>query len=128
VKVSPSDVALCTEDFAYWAQTPQAQRAAYDSAAGLAQVTLDLLGDPALLKSAREEFSAAGGDVEVEKLQSWRCATVSCVSQTHLKSVRIIVCVNLNTMQVGPHFLQFGEGRGGHFLRRGYPRRRIGVL
>ena len=70
VKVSPSDVALHTEDFAHWAQTPQAQRAAYDSAAGLAQVTLDLLGDPTLLQSAREEFAAAGGVVEVEKLQS----------------------------------------------------------
>src|SRR5699024_12487169 len=106
VKVSPSDVALHTEDFAHWAQTPQAQRAAYDSAAGLAQVTLDLLGDPTLLQSAREEFAAAGGVVEVEKLQSQRCATVSCVSQTHLKSVRLIVCVTLYTMQLGTHFLQ----------------------
>lgn len=60
VKVSPSDVALHTEDFARWAATPQAVDAAVDSAAGLAQVTLDFLADPEFRRAAREDFDKQG--------------------------------------------------------------------
>lgn len=68
VKVSPEDVALHTEDFAKWANTPAAKRAAVDSAAGLAQIALDLLADDTLLDAARTEFAQAGGPVVVTDL------------------------------------------------------------
>lgn len=67
VKVSPSDVALHTEDFARWAATPQAVDAAVDSAAGLAQVTLDFLADPEFRRAAREDFDKEG-EVAVDTL------------------------------------------------------------
>ncbi|STC75792.1 peptidase [Corynebacterium minutissimum] len=60
VKVSPSDVALHTEDFARWAATPQAVDAAVDSAAGLAQVAMDFLADPEFRRAAREDFDKQG--------------------------------------------------------------------
>ncbi|OFN77276.1 peptidase M20 [Corynebacterium sp. HMSC070E08] len=60
VKVSPTDVALHTEDFARWAATPQAVDAAVDSAAGLAQVALDFLADPDFRRAAREDFDREG--------------------------------------------------------------------
>ena len=60
VKVSPTDVALHTEDFARWAATPQAVDAAVDSAAGLAQVALDFLADKEFRRAAREEFDRQG--------------------------------------------------------------------
>ena len=60
VKVSPSDVALHTEDFARWAAKPQAVDAAVDSVAGLAQVTLDFLADPEFRRAAREDFDKQG--------------------------------------------------------------------
>ncbi|WP_313550128.1 M20 family metallopeptidase [Corynebacterium sp.] len=68
VKVSPDDVALHTEAFAAWANTPEAKKAAVDSAVGLAQVTLDLLADAPLLAQAKSEFEIAGGVVTVEDL------------------------------------------------------------
>ncbi|MEX3504376.1 M20 family metallopeptidase [Corynebacterium sp. LK2510] len=67
VKVSPSDVALHTAAFAEWAAGPEATRAAVDSAAGLAQVALDILADDDLARAAREEFAAAGGTFSVEE-------------------------------------------------------------
>lgn len=60
VQVSPTDVALHTEDFARWAATPQAVDAAVDSAAGLAQVTLDFLVDKEFRGAAREDFDREG--------------------------------------------------------------------
>lgn len=60
VKVSPTDVALHTEDFARWAATPQAVDAAVDSAAGLAQVALDFLADADFRRAAREDFDRQG--------------------------------------------------------------------
>lgn len=60
VKVSPTDVALHTEDFARWAATPQAVDAAVDSAAGLAQVALDFLADKEFRRAAREAFDRQG--------------------------------------------------------------------
>lgn len=60
VKVSPTDVALHTEDFARWAATPQAVDAAVDSAAGLAQVALDFLADPNFRRAVREDFDREG--------------------------------------------------------------------
>ena len=68
VKVSPDDVALHTEAFAAWAKTPEAKKAAADSAVGLAQVTLDLLADAPLLAQAKSEFELAGGVVAVDDL------------------------------------------------------------
>lgn len=65
VKVSPSDVALHTAAFAEWAASPEATHAAVDSAAGLAQVALDILADDDLARAAREEFEAAGGTFSV---------------------------------------------------------------
>ena len=61
-------MALHTEDFAKWANTPAAKRAAVDSAAGLAQIALDLLADATLLDAARTEFAQAGGPVVVTDL------------------------------------------------------------
>ncbi|OHO65255.1 M20 family metallopeptidase [Corynebacterium sp. HMSC036D02] len=60
VQVSPTDVALHTEDFARWAATPQAVDAAVDSAAGLAQVTLDFLADKEFRRAARQDFDREG--------------------------------------------------------------------
>lgn len=60
VKVSPTDVALHTEDFARWAATPQAVDAAVDSAAGLAQVALDFLADTDFRRAAQEDFDREG--------------------------------------------------------------------
>ncbi|MDY3126666.1 MAG: M20 family metallopeptidase [Corynebacterium sp.] len=68
VKVSPSSVALHTEEFARWANTKEAVEAAVDSAASLSHIALDLLADPRLLARAREEFDNAGGVVTVEGL------------------------------------------------------------
>ncbi|MDN6461042.1 MAG: peptidase dimerization domain-containing protein, partial [Corynebacterium flavescens] len=67
VKVSPSDVALHTEAFAEWAQTPAAVSAAVDSAAGLAQVAIDFLADPQFRALAQAEFDAQG-PVSVQEL------------------------------------------------------------
>lgn len=60
VQVSPTDVALHTEDFARWAATPQAVDAAVDSAAGLAQVALDFLADSDFRRAAQEDFDREG--------------------------------------------------------------------
>lgn len=60
VQVSPTDVALHTEDFARWAATPQAVDAAVDSAAGLAQVALDFLADSNFRRAAQEDFDREG--------------------------------------------------------------------
>ena len=68
IKVSPTEVALHTEDFAQWANTPEALRAASDAAAGLAQVIVDLVGDKELLAEAKKEFSATGGAISVQDL------------------------------------------------------------
>lgn len=70
VKVSPEEVALHTEDFARWANTESAVDAAVDSAAGLAQVAMDFLGDAELRDHATTEFARAGGKVSVEQLLS----------------------------------------------------------
>ena len=60
VKVSPSDVALHTEDFARWAATDAAVNAAVDSAAGLAQVAIDYLADTKMRAAANAEFAERG--------------------------------------------------------------------
>lgn len=68
IKVSPPDVALHTEEFAKWANSPEAVTAAVDASVGLAQVALDALADAPLLRAATDEFTRAGGVVSVEKL------------------------------------------------------------
>ncbi|MDO5670075.1 MAG: M20 family metallopeptidase [Corynebacterium sp.] len=65
VKVSPPDVALHTAAFASWAAGEEATRAAVDSAAGLAQVAVDVLADDVLAAAAVAEFEAAGGRFSV---------------------------------------------------------------
>src|SRR5690625_5981084 len=57
VKVSPEDVALHTEAFAKWANTTADKQAAVDSAAGLAQVTLDLLEEDHLICAAKYQYT-----------------------------------------------------------------------
>ncbi len=68
VKIAPEAVALHTEDFERCSRGPAADRATLDSAAGLAQVIVDLARDPRLLADARKEFDAAGGPVSVDGL------------------------------------------------------------
>lgn len=65
VKVSPADVALHTAAFAEWSASEEATRAAVDSAAGLAQIAVDVLADDALAAAALAEFEADGGRVSV---------------------------------------------------------------
>ena len=49
----------------WWAAGEEATRAAVDSAAGLAQVAVDVLADDALAAAAHAEFEAAGGRFSV---------------------------------------------------------------
>lgn len=65
VKIAPSGVALHTEEFARWSRSAEAIRGAVDSAAGLAQVALDILADPVLADAARVEFESEGGAFSV---------------------------------------------------------------
>ena len=60
-------VALHTEAFASWSATESAERAALDSAVGLAQVAFDYAADPQLRDAARAEFAELG-KVSVEGL------------------------------------------------------------
>lgn len=68
IKVSPDDVALHTQDFARWANSPAACAAAADAACGLAQVSLDFLADAHMRDAALAEFAAAGGPVSLSDL------------------------------------------------------------
>ena len=70
VQVSPREVALHTEAFAHWSATESAERAALDSAVGLAQVAFDYAADPQLQADAYAEFAALG-TVSVESLLRW---------------------------------------------------------
>lgn len=65
VKIAPSGVALHTEAFAAYAVGDEALRGAVDSAAGLAQVAVDVLADPSLVADAAAEFAAEGGQFSV---------------------------------------------------------------
>lgn len=60
VQVSPPDVALHTTEFARWAISDEAVRAAVDSAAGLGQVAADFIADAALREAAATEFRQLG--------------------------------------------------------------------
>ncbi|MGD7001579.1 M20 family metallopeptidase [Corynebacterium halotolerans] len=65
VKIAPTGVALHTEAFANYAIGNEALRGAVDSAAGLAQVALDVLAEPELAAAARAEFEEEGGAFHV---------------------------------------------------------------
>lgn len=65
VKIAPSGVALHTEEFAEYSAGATAVSGAVDSAIGLAQVAVDVLADPQLAASAREEFERDGGAFSV---------------------------------------------------------------
>ena len=67
VQVSPREVALHTEAFAHWSATESAERAALDSAVGLAQVAFDYAADAQLRDAVHAEFAALGA-VSVEGL------------------------------------------------------------
>lgn len=61
VKIADESVALHTTDMAAAARTDTAITTAVDSAAGLAQLAIDLLADAPLRHAARAEFEQAGG-------------------------------------------------------------------
>ena len=65
IGISSPDIALHTREFADAAGSPAAGTAAVDAAAGLALTALDYLCDPGLQQAAAEEFTAAGGPVDV---------------------------------------------------------------
>ncbi|QGU08427.1 p-aminobenzoyl-glutamate hydrolase subunit B [Corynebacterium occultum] len=67
VKIAPSGVALHTEAFASYSVGDEALRGVVDSAAGLAQVALDILAEPALAEEAKAEFEAGGGRFSVAR-------------------------------------------------------------
>lgn len=60
IKVSPSNVALHTADFAEWAISDSAVDAAVDGAIGLGQVAIDFLCDKSLRQRAQAEFAEMG--------------------------------------------------------------------
>ncbi|MHA2788252.1 M20 family metallopeptidase [Corynebacterium sp. S7] len=68
VKVAPPGVALHTKEFADYAATDEAVRAAIDSAVGLGQVIVDTLHDDHLMEKARSEFENSGGQVRAADL------------------------------------------------------------
>lgn len=65
IRIADPDVALHTRDFAAAAVSERAASAATDGAYGLAATALDVLNDPELARSVREEFEAAGGAIDV---------------------------------------------------------------
>ncbi|MDN5686631.1 MAG: amidohydrolase [Brachybacterium sp.] len=65
IRISPSEVALHTREFATWAVSDDARAAAADGAYGLAATVLDALHDPQLATAMTSEFEAAGGAIDV---------------------------------------------------------------
>ncbi|WP_349827677.1 M20 family metallopeptidase [Brevibacterium litoralis] len=65
VKVSGTEVALHTREFAEASATPAAESAGLDGAFGLAGTALDYLADDDLAASVHAEFEAAGGATDV---------------------------------------------------------------
>lgn len=57
IKIAPESVALHTEEMARYAGSPEGLAAARSAASGLAQVALDMVADPRLLREARAEFA-----------------------------------------------------------------------
>lgn len=65
IRIAPPEVALHTREFASAAVSEPARSAAADGAYGLAATVLDTLHDPALAAAIAEEFTAAGGAIDV---------------------------------------------------------------
>jgi amidohydrolase len=65
IQVADPAVALHTQDFAAAAGSARAVAAAVDGAAGLALTALDYLCDDGLRAAVHDEFSAAGGSIDV---------------------------------------------------------------
>ncbi|WAP52244.1 M20 family metallopeptidase [Arthrobacter sp. ATA002] len=65
IGIAPADVALHTRAFAEAAGSPAAEAGALDGAAGLALTALDYLCDPELRAAVAQEFTDAGGPVDV---------------------------------------------------------------
>lgn len=66
--ISPPQVTIHTPDFARWAASERADQATVDGAIGLALTTADYLTDAVLRQAVGEEFSAAGGVVDIDAL------------------------------------------------------------
>lgn len=66
--IAPPEVTIHTPEFAEWAASGRADRATIDGAVGLALTAADFLTDAALRRAVTEEFSAAGGTVDVDAL------------------------------------------------------------
>ena len=65
IRISPPHVALHTREFASAAVSDLARSAAADGAYGLAATVLDVQHDPQLATAVAEEFTAAGGAIDV---------------------------------------------------------------
>lgn len=65
IRISDSDVALHTREFAEAATSDLAKSGATDGAYGLAASLLDVLHDPALAQAVKDEFESAGGAIDV---------------------------------------------------------------
>jgi amidohydrolase len=65
IRISDPEVALHTREFASAATSDRARGAAADGAYGLAASLLDLLHDPALFQAVQDEFTEAGGPIDV---------------------------------------------------------------
>jgi amidohydrolase len=66
--IAPPDVSIHTPEFARWAASERADAGVVDGAVGLALTGADFLVDAALRTAAAEEFTAAGGVVDVAAL------------------------------------------------------------
>ena len=66
--IAPPTVSIHSPEFTDWAASSRADEATVDGAFGLAATALDFLADDALRTSARDEFEAAGGAVDVDEL------------------------------------------------------------
>jgi metal-dependent amidase/aminoacylase/carboxypeptidase family protein len=65
IRIRDPEVALHTREFASAATSDRARGAAADGAYGLAASLLDLLHDPALFQAVQDEFTEAGGPIDV---------------------------------------------------------------
>lgn len=70
VGISPPDVSLHTEQFAAHATCPQADTAVVEATIALASTVADFLLDEELRQAVQDEFTLAGGPVDVETVLS----------------------------------------------------------
>ena len=68
--IAPPEVIIHTAEFAKWAASERADKAAVDGAIALARTAVDFLGDAELRRSATQDFDADGGVLDVVRLLS----------------------------------------------------------